>query len=645
MRPWHRLIRLLALPLLVALASPARAQQLAGFSVQTGYDGLVVYGAWNPVRITISGGSAPVAGTIEVSVGLGGEIVSVNRRAFAATPGKSITYDLPAYMPIRGRTHSWGWPEVFTELRDSRGRLIDDWVAEYSGTEGDETISTTLNETWERAIVRTDVSLISRVANDDTNDEFWQLVQPVTASPRALWTHPLAFDGVGVLFVSTPQLADITPIARDSVLAWLRSGGHLVLVGPAIHLTEDWDIEGEAIRSLEVPPSADEPESADMELSPGDDWPGMTRRLVGHGTWTHIGERPEDLGWSQDKVIRAWRALSSSILPIKGEFERVSRSGVRTWVGMPTGSTESERVDAVVERFREVEPPGMTWLIGFLAVLAIVVGPVDRILLKRTKRLHLSSVSVLVWILIAGFFAVLLPIVTRSGDTWTGTHTFTDVALDGSATSETLHLYFAPSGARFSPPQSGTHRVLLASGGGVPGTQLASGAHLSGQQFVRPFSLFGYCDAGPGTATVRGDLIVRDGRPHVRVETDSEGTVGSVSVLYREREFAPAVSSVRLTTDNAIDAQLYAVGAVVDSLDVASPAAESRLRSIYPAVHDGHIALLRCTISRPGQPPAGLSTHAETLVAEALTEYTIALRVPGEFAELLDQTPGAGDEE
>ncbi|TVQ62906.1 MAG: hypothetical protein EA378_03585 [Phycisphaerales bacterium] len=144
---------------------------------------------------------------------------------------------------------------------------------------------------------------------------------------------------------------------------------------------------------------------------------------IGFGRLLVLGVSPGSLPArvDHDGEGEIWRVVLTGLL---AEWLTHPIEGVQSWrpAVTPSGLDTGERIAtaSMLNRTARVEPVTWrvaAWLGAGLLLLALLVGPVDAIVLKKLKRRHLAWASALIWAGVAGVVAWWLPDLLRAGET------------------------------------------------------------------------------------------------------------------------------------------------------------------------------------------------------------------------------------
>jgi len=281
----------------------------------------------------------------------------------------------------------------------------------------------------------------------------WSVAQLPYIEPEALPRAWRAYEGLTALAVRAAETPACDPRAIEAVKLWVESGGRLVIVapGPGTYWRR-WLPDGPAgdLLELDVP--------RDLEARVGSpafeqhagrralltewalregwtlDWP--TTETIDGDVPGLLAQGPVGLGWVvvvgvdprtilppgvRARDTRAWRDIFDVAAAESLQTARDSISMTRwmtTGVPAPRERLATERV--LNWLLASVEPVGLNAfaMIGVAVIgLALVLGPVDWIMLGRLRRRHWSWLTALAWIGASTALAYYGPRLVRSSST------------------------------------------------------------------------------------------------------------------------------------------------------------------------------------------------------------------------------------
>ncbi|MFN0067672.1 MAG: hypothetical protein ACKVYV_08560 [Limisphaerales bacterium] len=210
-----RLLRRGLFPVVAALtawlAAPARAE--LQFDVFLGYDENVREGAWFPVVFEVMNDGPAFTGTIEL--GQEGGLRAHTRRLLVELPtGTRKRLTLPAFAP-GGRFTRWE-----ARLLDEKGKV-----------RGERGAIQSKDRLWDTPLLG---AVPRTFAGMPTLPEFKGRPPEAVPGAARLNTgtfpaDPLTLEGLDAVYLSGERAADFRPEQADALLAWLQGGGHLVV--------------------------------------------------------------------------------------------------------------------------------------------------------------------------------------------------------------------------------------------------------------------------------------------------------------------------------------------------------------------------------------------------------------------------------
>lgn len=273
--------------------------------------------------------------------------------------------------------------------------------------------------------------------------------------PR-VWT---AYDGVLALVINVRDVLRADPRSVRAVQEWVLAGGTLILI--ASDPGDGWrrwitPETGTAAVDLDPLGAVSIDESARAEISPrsgvtsavreatgrairlsreaekcgatlewrvaGDSRAGLLARVpAGFGTIVILGAEPQRLleTVNVEAMRTPWERILQPILHDRAMLEPSERDRSQAFVSSP-GNRTSHALAGTLASLAAVDPPGdgvfALVCIG-LAVLAMLIGPFDAIVLKRKGLSHRSWLTATGWIVGGAGIAYTLPLLARSGPT------------------------------------------------------------------------------------------------------------------------------------------------------------------------------------------------------------------------------------
>lgn len=371
----------------LALAQPVAAQEDSGVSleVSAGFDGVYKERAVVPVWVAASNTGAPLEATIAVTVG-------------DPSFGSAVVYTAPVSLP----TGSDKRVPLYVYLPEFGADVA---VALLDG---------------EALVAETRTDVLSRLA---AGDLLYGVISPEPGALAFLSTIPAGREDAAVAFLGLEDLPDIAPgwqaldllvlddtdtsrlsrEQRDALLAWIESGGQLVVTGgpggatTAAGLTEFLPVTVTGSDTVPALPALSAFAGTDLasdgpfvvatsELGNGEaiiiegDTPLLARRPVGRGAVYFLALDPKLdplRGWAGATVIWETFAASAPNAPPWGN-----------------GLQDSFAAGSAISAIPGLELPSIWQLIAFLLVYTLVVGPINYLILRRMRRPELAWISI-----------------------------------------------------------------------------------------------------------------------------------------------------------------------------------------------------------------------------------------------------------
>lgn len=341
-------------------------------------------------------------------------------------------------------------------------------------------------------------------------------VAPIRRVPQA-W---IAYEQCDVVVTTSTTLESLGERGRAPFLDWVRSGGHMVVISDSS--SREWALAGcaDAI-DLDEASSIDAPRLLkaaiikDRTVAPIADYQIRTRLVrirdaawkplwpiedasisslpqtqslgafgpVGLGTVTVFGGDPGR--WtpvaSNDSSIAIWRAI------VTPSVDSIADIGSNPWGSGQRARSEASTRRWLLDRAFDASLPNPTLLSVLLMLLviglALALGPVDMLILRRLKLRHRSHRTAVAWLAGASIIAYATPLVIRSSDDSVARGTTTDLVIlpDGN----TLE---AVTGATLVYAGSGTTVDLtgVADGAWCGVGSIEASYYSSGQSMILP---------------------------------------------------------------------------------------------------------------------------------------------------------------
>ncbi len=319
---------------------------------------------------------------------------------------------------------------------------------------------------------------------DQSTGEFpWGNFTPATIQPQRLPRSWMAYDGADVVIISAELgIADgisLDPRSIDALRTWVASGGRLVLLaheagdgwtrwfpeaagGLPITLGERTKINIPAEVLTDAEKRAGVANARPLRLSAIGSARGWSLRWTLDEHSGLIAEGPAGFGWmtvismSPAQAVRsgefvsrrlAWRhALQPALQPI------VDRAGPDTsanampwgddwWLGSAPDHETSIAQRTLLDHLVQVPPFAHTAFLVIVAcvvLLALMLGPVDFLLLKHLQKRHLAWLSAILWVALASVLAYVAPGSVRQTESRLDRFVVRDVLVPTNSTDHTI---------------------------------------------------------------------------------------------------------------------------------------------------------------------------------------------------------------
>lgn len=498
------LLLLLATFLFGALGARADLQ----FDVFFGYDGTVREASWFPIVCEIRNSDAPFTGVIEVTPSGYGKGQS-QRMVVELPTGTLKRVVIPAFANTRYQT-LWD-----VRLLDDRGRVRQEQVAQRPQRQVG----------WEVKLVgslpRTASGAASLLPIKRNNQPETQPAA-VRFQPQVFPDNPLVLEGLDALYLNSEVATSLRASQVNAILAWMNAGGHLIV---SIEQVSDitalpWlrgvlPVEPKEIVTVKVHPEFDAWVRAGMDgsayasrSSAGQNQvPGM--RQSGENAFTAL---PTDSAFEiadlqiVTGVMRDGRAQLSIgdkpvIITANRGLGRVTalmfspeREPFKSWKNLPALWTKLAEVPAsfyastdyyggygqsadgifgAMIDSRQVHKLPVGWLLLLLLVYLLVIGPFDRIWLKRINRPMLTWITFPCYVVFFSGLIYFIGYKLRAGDSEYNEVHLVDVLRNGEKAElrgRTYASIYSPSNAKY-PMEGATKYATLrgefmATGGG-----------------------------------------------------------------------------------------------------------------------------------------------------------------------------------
>jgi hypothetical protein len=359
---------------------PVAAQASVGISaVQPAYDGNYAPGRWLPVTVGVRNDGPATSVTVAAALP---NATGRNTLTLELAGGAQVQVPLLVAMDRQARS-------IQITLENAAGQALDEERVEVRPREGERLLGVAaLNPPALSLPLREDLIALPFLS--------------FPLNPADLPTNPAGLSSLALLLLTDAVTAEIDPRRRDSLLAWVRGGGHLILGGGSGAAATIAGLPPDlvpavvgALTTLDPAPLAeyaDAPVLAQFEgvtLSPAPDArpfgaaaaPLWVERDVGLGRVTQLAFDPGL------RSVSAWpgapalwdRLLVPAQLYGSGPSVEATPDGLREQI-----------MSGALANLPAINLPASGPLFALLALYAIVVGPGVALLLRRMDRQELG---------------------------------------------------------------------------------------------------------------------------------------------------------------------------------------------------------------------------------------------------------------
>lgn len=419
-------------------------QAAVRFDVFLGYDGTVREAAWFPITCELQNDGLPIKGFIEVASSAFGK-GQTQRLPIELPTGTTKRVFIPTFAP--GRYQS-GWD---VRLLDHRGRVIEEVVA----ARPQKSVG------WETKLVGAlprsaagNVALRSIKRNQPD-------MQPTSArfQPALFPDNPLLLEGLDAIYLNSEVATSLRVGQANALLAWLKAGGHLIVAveQPSDFAGVPWlkkvlpcDLKDiQSVASHQELQTWLEQERAVTNYAQRRSKSSKTPTLVEQAEQTRAAFedlRPDSTFEAAEIRVATGTVRDGRVVIACGDIPVVvtanrdlgritllnfspEREPFKSWKNLPTFWTKLVEVPlelyisndyypgyglgadglfgAMIDS-RQVHKLPVGWLLILLLVYLVVIGPVDRIWLKKINRPMLTWLTFPCYVL---FFSGLIYVI------------------------------------------------------------------------------------------------------------------------------------------------------------------------------------------------------------------------------------------
>lgn len=479
--------------------------------VDLGLTGEIALDRQGPITVWITSGTKAWSGVLSVSyTGTAGELV-VNHVDAATTPSRVTPVEIIARLPngVASVDILGNGRRLATLTQLPSGRELPLPVA-MSGTAMVGTLGdvSAFRQTRERMGLSVGTA---QVQADDPTDALWSNVhvEAIRRVPQA-W---IAYEQCDAIVATSTALEALGERGRGPLLDWVRSGGHLVVISDSS--SREWALAGcgDAIEMDDVS-SVGAPEELRKAVvgfreQPAGEYQVRTRPIrVRDSSWQamwpieHDPERslgaqgPMGMGFvtvfggdpgrwtpvaSNESGILIWRRILRS--SIEGAAD-TSQPG--NYSGIQARASAASRRWLLSRAFDTPLPnPRLLSVLVMLLVigLAVILGPMDMLMLRRLKMRHRSHRTALAWLAAASLLAYLTPLAVRSSRDALARGRATDIvqSADGSAIEAVTGVTLVYAGTGTAARLEGMGEGAWCNQGGIDASYYYGGPRVAAQ--------------------------------------------------------------------------------------------------------------------------------------------------------------------
>lgn len=383
----------------------ARAQEQAGVSLtaSVGLNGYCKEGRWIPVRVAVENTGADVNGRVQLSYrnSEGGETV--------------IGQDVSLPNTSRKEFFLYFYPQGFVRA------LKISLIADGKVLAGDDFNLSCLTQENQIYGVLTDSP--SAYANLGDVHPLTGFVKAAPLQIADLPDRPQGWQALDALIVSGVDTAQLTEAQRDSLAVWLSNGGRLLAVGGpkwelmAAGLKDLLPLDIKSVQNVEnlsALPAYYQDESPLEEeaviaigsltenarvLIEQDGLPLVVEKEVGFGKVIYLAADPAL------RPLSEWDAMTEVYAGLLGV-----RPARLKWVD---GSWDTYASNTAVSAIGTSDIPSSFYVCGWLVLYVLVVGPVNFLFIRRTKRRELAWITIPILVIVFSAVAYFYGFVYR----------------------------------------------------------------------------------------------------------------------------------------------------------------------------------------------------------------------------------------
>lgn len=475
-------------------------------AVKAGFGGLSIRdstGSWVPFRIALRNQGPPISGRVLVHIGTdtsSTQGIDFVREVNLPT-GSSQLHEIPVFLrssqrqPTIRLTNRHGSDETVvaeTQVTVERQRSFMNERLEIAVVDSDSTALNDINSAEiERSPRRAPFKKDPAPKEEDVAEEaalaaaqsrgrrrrgpffgqFRVTAQPVVISPEELPRDFVSYDAVGAVVIGDAPVSQLAPEQARALRLWVASGGLLIVTGGAdfaglraVGLGDLVPVDAEGLISLESPAELTEVygrfETSDIPLVMSGRLQSDARVLIGGSNLPLAAEKEFGKGLVRYVAInpklnpyRGWAAakeLWSDLLLPAAEAERQRRNALMAgW-----GGRGNQGIEGFLFKLAAIKPPSANYFLLFLLVYILMVGPLNYLALRWTRKLDLAWVTIPAVVIVFTAVSVAVAQITRGSDS-----VASDVAI--VEVYQPQRISTSLGGLLIMPSSKGTHEIAF----------------------------------------------------------------------------------------------------------------------------------------------------------------------------------------
>lgn len=453
--------RVLAIILLVLAARTAAAQietpDEPTVFADFGFAGTMPTGCWAPITVAVQAIDEPLSGYVELSYIAGGEQIN-HVTPFAVAAQSNALIPMTVHLP-------W-WTDTVSvaAFDEQQGRVAQ---LEYRTSPGPTDARLPTLSRPEGIVISVTPRLPAGLAVEamlpleDDQAAKPRRLSAVNLTPERLPPNHLAYDGVDLLVVEPASFRGADPRAIEAILRWTASGGRLLVLAdrPGSEYAR-WLNATPATAAIDVGTitTTDTGTGRPLTLSPVATAAGWGVVATNASNQAVAVTGPFAFGSMSLFTIDPLDApgtlrtlLAPSSADTTDDLVASIDASSRNWYDPFARRTSDQVLYRYIDAVASSDPPGSGGFILIAAVplaLALLLGPIDYILLGALRRRPLAWLSAFIWIGAVGTVAFTAPRLFQNGDADIGSVSATDLILPNLA----MPMNSTPNAAARIPP-------------------------------------------------------------------------------------------------------------------------------------------------------------------------------------------------